>query len=175
MVAIFPHLNCIQNPQILYLVVADPLNERKCLLLLVWLYASYEMNVWIQGYFVYQGRNFPPYFVPQKLLISFSFHSLVLLCEFYLDYVRFWFRELLSNILLQEVFIFASESFNQILYLARGVLNNEDFFGCDIIRGWKMFMSFTIFFHIGQVIFIPSLKGAASIKQIVDTVGWAIQ
>ena len=98
MVAFFPHLNGIQNAQVLDLIVRHSVHKHKCLFLFVWFYASNKMKTAVGWHLTDKFLDFFSNLDPQILFVWFSFHCFEFFFKDTFDYKCFRLGKFENNI-----------------------------------------------------------------------------
>ena len=148
MIALLSHLDCIENSEILNLVVTNSINKSESLFLLVGFNTPHEMQIRIFGHFLNQFSHLFSDFDTKELFDILTFHSFQLLLKNGLENLALRLGEFVYNILSQKVFVFIPKSLDHVLNLAWRMLDDK---GIPNVRGvgrWEMFVGFVIFSDI---------------------------
>lgn len=171
-ITLFSHLNCVQDAQILYLVVGDSVHKCECLFLLIRLYASNEMKIGIGGHLSDELLHLFTNLNSQVFFVWLCFHWLKFLFKNAFNNRGLWLGEFGDDVFSQEILIFIPETFNHVFNFTGSVFDDERVSDVGGIRRWKVFMMLMIFSDVGEEVDIFDVKSAAFVEEVVNTFGW---
>lgn len=153
-IGVLSHLDGIEDPQVLYLVVADAVGKMKGVFFFIGFDASDEVHIGIGRHLKYKLSHLFSNLDAQKLFIPFLLQKLVLLSEGLTDKFDLDVSQPKEQIFSYQVFVLLSETVDHIFDVPRGVLYYKGFSDVGQIARWEMLVGVVVLLNAGQKVVV---------------------